>query len=108
ETMETSGGASAAAVDLVRILAAMNASPYTPLGRPAIDGLLKNVVVKGGGHGFDSVDPITPFEFPKGGLLQTTQAGLRYSRDGFSYVILWNGQHTGTGPNFNDDGSWYP
>jgi CubicO group peptidase (beta-lactamase class C family) len=112
ETMETSGGLSAAAVDLARILAAMNASPYTPLGRPSIDGLLKSAVAKGGGHGFDSVTVIDQakgiFEFPKGGLLDTSQSGLLYSRDGFSYVILWNGQHTGTGPVLNDTGGWYP
>lgn len=116
EMMETSGGLSAAAPDLARILAAMNVRPYTPLGRPAVDSLLSSAAVNGGnGHGFDwvSFDQATGrYRGPKGGLLQTNQAGLWYDSDpnGFSYVILWNGLHTKDDLNLFDgeDVGWYP
>ncbi|MGH8480688.1 MAG: serine hydrolase [Gammaproteobacteria bacterium] len=113
ETMETSGGLSAAAPDLVRLLAAMNAKPYTPLGRPAVDSLLAHAG-NGGGHGFDSLQLFDVskklYRGPKGGLLQTSQSGLWYTSDGFSYVILWNGQHTEHDLTLDDgDGpGWYP
>ena len=116
ETMEASGGLSAAATDLARILAAMNAKPYTPIGRSAVDQMLKSAVDNSGGHGFDSVKTIDAvkeeFAFRKGGMLSTNQSGLYYSnvKDSFSYVVLWNGIHTGTG--FEEDlairDEWYP
>jgi CubicO group peptidase (beta-lactamase class C family) len=109
ETMETSGGLSAAAPDLVRILAAMTAKPYTPLGRPAVDSLLSNAV--GGGHGFDELHLIGGhYKGDKGGLLQTSQSGLFFTSDGFSYVILWNGQHTESNLTLEtgDGPGWYP
>jgi CubicO group peptidase (beta-lactamase class C family) len=114
EMMETSGGLSAAAPDLARILAAMNVKPYTPLGRPAVDSLLSSAATNGG-HGFDwmSFDQATGrYHGPKGGLLQTNQAGLWYDSNpnGFSYVILWNGLHTKDDLNLFDgeDVGWYP
>lgn len=116
ETMETSGGLSAAAPDLARVLAAMNARPYTPLGRPAVDSLLQQAAVHGGnGHGFDWLDTFDPtnrrYRGPKGGLLQTSQSGLWYESDGISYVILWNGQHTKSNLTLDegeDVNTWYP
>lgn len=114
EMMETSGGLSAAAPDLARILAAMNAKPYSPLGRPAVDNLLAQASVGGGnGHGFDwlSFDPANQsHRGPKGGLLQTNQAGIWYDSNGFSYVMLWNGLHTKDDLFLFDgeDKGWYP
>ena len=59
ENMEPSGGLTAAATDLVRVLTAMNARPYTPLGRPAVDSLLQRASVNGrNGHGFDYLPAI--------------------------------------------------
>lgn len=116
ETMEPSGGLSAAAVDYARILAAMNARPYTPLGRPAVEQMLKSADAVDG-HGFDWLNPIDAakglYHGPKGGLLQTSQAGIWYSGgDGISYVIVWNGTHTGGVPSDKLDPSieaqWYP
>ena len=99
ENMEPSGGLTAAATDLVRVLAAMNARPYTPLGRPAVDSLLQRASVNGrNGHGFDHLAAVGAagqrYEGPKGGLLQTSQSGLWFGDDEFSYVVLWNGLHT--------------
>ncbi|MFN0139928.1 MAG: serine hydrolase [Pyrinomonadaceae bacterium] len=112
ETMEASGGLSAAVTDLARILAAMNSEPYTPLGRKAVDNMLKNAENNSGGYGFDKLDnTITPkLAYLKGGELQTTQAGLYYRKDDLSYVVVWNGIHTGVG--WKKDGvivdKWYP
>jgi CubicO group peptidase (beta-lactamase class C family) len=115
ETMETSGGLSAAAPDLARVLAAFNARPYTPVGRPAVDSLLKHASIGGGnGHGFDwleLVDTATQrYRGPKGGLLQTSQSGIWYDGGDFSYVILWNGLHTGADLTLDpgDGPGWYP
>jgi CubicO group peptidase (beta-lactamase class C family) len=114
EMMETSGGLSAAAPDLARILAAMNVKPYSPLGRPAVDSLLAQAAIGGAnGHGFDwlTFDAASgSYRGPKGGLLQTSQAGIWYDSNGFSYVILWNGLHTKDDlvhPDDEDTG-WYP
>jgi hypothetical protein len=114
ETMETSGGLSGAVTDLARILAAMNAKPYTPLGRPVVEQMLKSADSVDG-HGFDWLEPIDAakglYNGPKGGLLQTSQAGIWYSGDGISYVIVWNGRHTGNmlselHPDIGPE--WYP
>jgi CubicO group peptidase (beta-lactamase class C family) len=113
ETMETSGGLSGAVTDLARILAAMNAKPYTPLGRPAVDQLLKSAASVNG-HGFDwlaAMDAANgPYNGPKGGLLQSAQAGIWYSSNDFSYVIVWNGLHTGNTLELHPDigSEWYP
>jgi len=114
ETMQTSGGLSAAAPDLARVLAALNARPYTPLGRPAVDRLLQIAAVNGmNGHGFDRLELFDAanqrYRGPKGGLLQTSQSGLWYESDGFSYVILWNGQHTKSNLTLEpgEDNPWY-
>jgi CubicO group peptidase (beta-lactamase class C family) len=115
ETMETSGGLSAAAPDLARVLAALNARPYTPLGRPAVDSLLHHASVNGrNGHGFDALELFDAanhrYRGSKGGLLQTSQSGLWYETDDFSYVILWNGHHTKSNLTLDalEDSSWYP
>jgi CubicO group peptidase (beta-lactamase class C family) len=115
ETMETSGGLSAAATDIARILAAMSAKPYSPLGRPAVDSLLQQAAINGqNGHGFDRLELFDPtnrrYRGPKGGLLQTAQAGVWFESDGFSYVILWNGQHTKDDliQHDGEDVGWYP
>lgn len=114
ELIEASGGLTAAVVDLARIMAAMNVEPYSPLGSPAVKSMLKNAIDKNGGHGFDNVEEFGAgsgkFAFRKGGLLETTQAGLYYSQDGCSYVVVWNGLHTGTGGDENGDivKKWYP
>lgn len=114
ETMEGSGGLSAAVTDYARLLAAMNARPYTPIGRPVVDQLLKSAEAVNG-HGFDFVDPLDAphglYQGAKGGLLQSTQAGVWYSGAGISYVIVWNGLHTGNGlrdldPTIGPE--WYP
>jgi CubicO group peptidase (beta-lactamase class C family) len=116
ETMETSGGLSAAAPDLARILAAMNAKPYTPLGRPAVDSLLEKAAKNGrngNGHGFDEMtfDPASKsYRGAKGGLLGEAQAGIWFDSNGFSYAILWNGLHTKDDLVHNDgeDVGWSP
>ena len=113
ELIEASGGLTAAVVDLARIMAAMNVEPYSPLG-PAVKSMLKNAIDKEGGHGFDKREEIGSgtgkFAFLKGGLLETTQAGLYYSQDGCSYVVVWNGLHTGTGGDIDRDieREWFP
>jgi CubicO group peptidase (beta-lactamase class C family) len=113
ETLSIAGGLSAAATDIARLLAAMDLKPYTPLGRPVVDTLLQLAADGNGGHGFDRMtlaDPVKKlYDGPKGGLLQTTQAGIRFISGDFSYVILWNGLHlqdTLSGPLL--DQAWYP
>ena len=115
ETRETSGGLSGAVVDVARLLAAMNARPYTPLGRTAVESLLAHAAVPGRlGHGFDWLERFDPakgrYRGPKGGLLQTSQSGAWFETDGLCTVVVWNGVHTG--PNLTlDDGDgagWYP
>jgi CubicO group peptidase (beta-lactamase class C family) len=115
ETMEASGGLSAAAPDLARILAAMNSKPQSPLGRKAVEALLKGAVEGQGGHGFDALQPIDAskelYRAWKGGLLDVAQSGLYYENGGVCYVILWNGLHTGSRLRSLDPalgGSWYP
>jgi CubicO group peptidase (beta-lactamase class C family) len=115
ETMEPSGGLSAAAPDLVRVLAAMNLRPYSPLGRPAVDRLLQHASINGrNGHGFDELrltNSVTPrYEGDKGGLLETSQSGIWFGDDDFSYVILWNGLHTESDLSLDggDGPGWYP
>jgi CubicO group peptidase (beta-lactamase class C family) len=120
ETMEASGGLSAAATDLARVLAALNSKPYTPLGRPAVQRLLERASItmpltgRPGGHGFDDLDLVDSDEGLyrgfKGGLLQTSQSGLYYEGDGISYVIVWNGLHTKGDLTLDpgEGGEWYP
>lgn len=93
----------------------MNSRPYSPLGRSAIQTLLR-MAAEQGGHGFDvltAADPTNsrkgPYEGFKGGLL-TSQSGLWYDSDGFCYIVLWNGQHTKGNLTLesSDDGEWYP
>ena len=114
ETMEGSGGLSAAVTDYARLLAAMNSRPYTPLGSPAVDQLLKSADAVNG-HGFDWLEPVDAahglYQGAKGGLLQSTQAGIWYSGNGISYVVVWNGLHTGNGLGSLDPAigpEWYP
>ena len=101
ETMTASGGLSAAAPDLVRVLAAMNARPYTPLGRTAVDSLLASARAGNGGHGFDGLTVTNQaeglYQAWKGGLLNVGQSGIYFENGRFCYVILWNSNHTGTG-----------
>ena len=120
ETMEGSGGLSAAAVDLVRVLAAMSATPYTPLGRPTVDRLLDKASAsmpgtnRPGGHGFDDLDRVgqqpSRYRGYKGGLLQTSQSGLVVHSQDISYVIVWNGLHTKANltPDSGEGSEWYP
>ena len=113
DMMDASGGLSAAAVDYARLLAAMNAAPYTPLGRPAVDQLLKSANASPG-HGFDqlSKDAAGIYRGDKGGLLETTQAGINYTsgNDGLSYIVIWNGVHTGKTWQIDKtfESKWYP
>jgi hypothetical protein len=112
EVTEGSGGLSGAVVDVARLLAAMNARPYTPLGRPAVESLLQEAVKPGKGHGFDWLaGAVGKRHGPKGGLLQTSQSGVWYQEDGLSSVIVWNGIHTGKDLSWDlngDDVGWYP
>lgn len=112
ETTEGSGGLSGAVVDVARILAAMNARPYSPLGRPAVESLLTEAVRTGAGHGFDALNG-TPGNRrgQKGGLFQTSQSGIWFDENGLSSVIVWNGVHTGNDTRHDgngDDFGWYP
>ena len=112
ETREGSGGLSGSVVDVARILAAMNAKPYTPLGRPAVESLLTHASGPGRGHGFDWIEiGGGKRRGPKGGKLQTSQSGIWFEEDGLCSVVVWNGLHTG--PNLwdeepGDGNGWYP
>jgi len=96
----------------------MNAKPYSPLGRPAVDSMLHAAAINGGnGHGFDWLTTINAskgwYQGPKGGQLDTSQNALWYSVNGFSYVVLWNGWHTKgdltlDGDEYPNGDSWYP
>jgi CubicO group peptidase (beta-lactamase class C family) len=115
EMMETSGGLSGAVTDVARLLAAMNARPYTPLGRPAVESLILNAAVNNAnGHGFDRLElfdkPNGLYRGPKGGLLHTSQSGAWFQTNGLSTVIVWNGQHTGRNLTLDqgDGAGWYP
>jgi len=115
EMMETSGGLSGAVTDVARLLAAMNARPYTPLGRSAVESLLRSAAVNNrNGHGFDWLElfdkPSERYRGPKGGLLLTSQSGVWFETNGFSYVIVWNGQHTERNLTLEptDSPGWYP
>jgi CubicO group peptidase (beta-lactamase class C family) len=112
ETREGSGGLSGAVVDVARILAAMNAKPYTPLGRPAVESLLTEAAKPARGHGFDWLETVGgKRRGPKGGLLQTSQSGIWFEEDGLCSVIVWNGLHTGKNLWDGDPGDgdgWYP
>jgi CubicO group peptidase (beta-lactamase class C family) len=113
ETREGSGGLSGAAVDVARILAAMNAKPYSPLGRPAVESLLAHAATPGRlGHGFDWIETVGgKRRGPKGGLLQTSQSGIWFEEDGLCSVVVWNGLHTGKNLWDGDPGDgagWYP
>jgi CubicO group peptidase (beta-lactamase class C family) len=112
ENLTVAGGLSGAAPDVARVLAALSLRPYTPLGRPAADTLLA-AAAQAGGHGFDgTLDQLIPLDrgYFKGGLLQTAQAGLWFTEGDLSYVLLWNGRHTGHGLVFTGqhDSLWYP
>lgn len=99
--MTASGGLSAAAPDLARVLAAMNSRPYTPLGRTTVDSLLASASAGNGGHGFDQLIVTDQakglFHAWKGGLLNVGQSGIYLQNGRICYVILWNSNHTGTG-----------
>jgi CubicO group peptidase (beta-lactamase class C family) len=98
ENLTFGGGMSGAAPDIARVLAALSLQPYTPLGRPVVDTMLQIASSEGGGHGFDGVDKtsIAGHEgFYKGGTLGSAQAGVWFTKDDLSHVILWNGRHTG-------------
>jgi CubicO group peptidase (beta-lactamase class C family) len=111
ETTEGSGGLSGAVVDVARILAAMNARPYSPLGRPAVEHLLSEAVRVGAGHGFDALSGTAGNRRgQKGGLFQTSQSGIWFEENGLSSVIVWNGVHTGNDLSHANGGDfgWYP
>ena len=112
EVTEGSGGLSGAVVDVARILAAMNARPYTPLGRLAVESLLQEAVGSGKGHGFDDLNGVAGSRSgAEGGLFQTSQAGVWFQENGLSSVIVWNGQHTGNDTRYDggsEDFGWYP
>ena len=81
ETRETSGGLSGAVVDVARLLAAMNAKPYTPLGRPAVESLLAHAAVTGATRAWlrlaraASTRRMGAIAGPRAGSLQTSQSG---------------------------------
>jgi CubicO group peptidase (beta-lactamase class C family) len=115
EMMETSGGLSGAVTDIARILAAMNVRPYTPLGRPAVESLILSAAANGAnGHGFDWLEQFDAnqgfFRGPKGGLLQSSQAGIWFESNGFCTVVAWNGLHTqgDLALEPGDAPGWYP
>ena len=112
EVTAGSGGLSGAVVDVARILAAMNARPYTPLGRLPVESLLSEAVSAGAGHGFDELKGVTgKRRGQKGGLFQTSQSGIWFEENGLSSVVVWNGLHTGNDTSHDgngDDFGWYP
>jgi CubicO group peptidase (beta-lactamase class C family) len=112
EATTGSGGLSGAVVDVARILAAMNARPYTPLGRLAVESLLQEAVGSGKGHGFDDLNGAAGNRSgAKGGLFQTSQAGIWFQENGLSTVVVWNGQHTHNDTRYDggsEDVGWYP
>ncbi|MFI5386395.1 MAG: hypothetical protein ACHQ50_09775 [Fimbriimonadales bacterium] len=118
ENQEGSGGLSAAATDIARILAALN--------NPEDDHIFKKDTTYNqmlnwsyncyedkrfthsdafGFYGLDSCMPIdsTPghFEADKGGYGDTSQNAIYFQRGGLAYVVCWDG-HTPDGE------SWYP
>ena len=97
ETLASAGGFACSAPDVARLLAALSLKPYTPVGRPAVDSLFAGCNAKIGGQGFDGIDTTSKpgvSGYFKGGLLQTAQAGVWFTADNLSHVILWNGRHT--------------
>ena len=113
EATEGSGGLSGAVVDVARILAAMNARPYSPLGRPAVESLLERSGRRGRRPRVRRPQRRTrPAPAgQKGGLFQTSQSGIWFDENGLSSVVVWNGLHTGNDTRHDgnsDDFGWFP
>lgn len=63
------------------------------------------------GHGFGWIEVVGgKRRGPKGGLLQTSQAGAWFEEDGLCTVVVWNGQHTGSNLTMegSDGAGWSP
>ena len=107
ENLGGGGGLSAAAVDVARLVAALNVTDNNPLmNQTTLQQWLTNAawatahitgpVFAHGFHGFDALRPqgtsTTMFEGEKGGELSTSQNGVRFTMGGISTVICWNGK----------------
>lgn len=117
ENCDGSGGLSAAAVDLARLLAAMSLRHNNPvIDAATVTAMLANAAAASsdpglaqawGFHGFDRVTTIDAangvYQGYKGGSLTTSQNGIGFMRGGLSYVISWN-----TPTPSGAGGSFYP
>ncbi|ADB41530.1 serine hydrolase [Spirosoma linguale] len=114
EICDGSGGLSAAATDVARVLAALSVHQANPMLKDdTITTMLANAAAASsnpklsahGYHGFDAVGVTDVakglYWGYKGGSLSTSQNTIYFERDGYSLVICWNGT-TPLGE------SWYP
>ena len=95
ENFEGSGGLSAAATDVARLLAALSLRDNNPmLAAASLDALFANAS-SAGGHGFDWVQNVDPANHVhrgvKGGALTGSQNGIYFSTGGISYAVHWAG-----------------
>jgi CubicO group peptidase (beta-lactamase class C family) len=108
---DASGGMSAAAVDLARIMAALNAPQGTGmLSKNSVNQMLGNAAANTAamlwpaGHGFDRVDTLDAakqlYRAEKGGEIHATQSGFWLNQGGIGLVIVWNTNEM--------KGNWFP
>lgn len=96
EQSQATGGLSSAAVDLARVIAAMNRNRKNPmLSRAALLSLLDLAAHSGrprAGHGFDGVTfDGTTYHASKGGYLFTSQNVVSFTLDGIGIALCYNG-----------------
>lgn len=115
ENLGGGGGLSASAPAVARLVAALSCTFNNPMMNPAmINTWLQNALnawaslgpaTKHGFHGFDRVEQDSTtgqITGEKGGELSTSQNGTRFTLNGISTVMCWNGKTP------NSDGVWFP
>jgi CubicO group peptidase (beta-lactamase class C family) len=105
ENCGSSGGLSAASVEVARALAALSIEKNNPMFDESTRLMLLKNATASTGHGFDWVGLVDAkaniYYGGKGGSLSTSQNAIYFTTHGLSYVICWNGP-TPTGE------AWYP